>query len=130
SPHATVIFPTSTYAEINGTFVNFQNRLQRIRPAVTTIEQERLIGEFQMSRWDKMGAPNDRWMHGTKFDARPAWKILKQVAKVLGHDFAFANSEEVFSELCTKIPDLTGCDYDSIGDKGIIAGEKPFVEAG
>ncbi|MBK7160669.1 MAG: molybdopterin-dependent oxidoreductase [Ignavibacteria bacterium] len=51
SSNANVIFPVSSYAEINGTFVNFQNRIQRVRPAVTALEQERLIGEFQLSRW-------------------------------------------------------------------------------
>ena len=127
SNNANIIFPTSTYAEINGTFVNFQNRIQRIKPAVTTLEQERLIGEFQLSRLDKMGAPNDRWTQGTKFNARPAWKILKQVAKVLGHDFAFENSEEVFIELCATIPELNGYDYEAVGSKGIIAGEKVNV---
>lgn len=42
SHQATVVLPSSTYAEINGTFVNFQNRVQRIKPAVATLEQERL----------------------------------------------------------------------------------------
>jgi NADH-quinone oxidoreductase subunit G len=128
SPDANVIFPTSTYAEINGTFVNFQNRLQRIKPAVSTIEQERLIGEFQLSRWDKMGSHNDRWTHGTKYDSRPGWKIIMQLAKVLGYNFEFGNSEEVFTELCASIPSLNGYDYETLGSKGIIAGEKAMIE--
>ena len=128
SKNANVIFPVSTYAEINGTFVNFQNRIQRLNPAVATLEQERLIGEFQLSRWDKMGAHNDRWTHGTKFNSRPGWKILKQVAKVLGYEFNFANSEEVFIELCSGIPGLNGYDYDTIGTTGIIAGTNVMAE--
>lgn len=129
SENANIIFPTSSYAEINGTFVNFQNRIQRLRPAVTSLEQERLIGDFQLSRWDKMGAHNDRWTHGTKYDSRPGWKILKQVAKVLGHDFNFGNSEEVFIEMCATIPQLNGYDYEAVGSKGIIVGEKVLVES-
>lgn len=129
SGSANVILPISTYAEINGTFVNFQNRIQRLRPAVTTLEQERLPGEFAMSRLDKFGAPNDRWTHGTKFDARPAWKIFKLIAKAMGHEFAFENSEEVFIELCSGIFELNGYDYDSVGHHGIVIGEKPLVEA-
>ncbi len=129
SANANVILPTSTYAEVNGTFVNFQNRIQRLRPAVTTLENERLPGEFAMSRLDKFGAPNDRWTHGTKFNSRPGWKILKLVAKTMGHEFAFENSEEVFEELCSTIPEMNGYDYDSVGHKGIILGEKPLVEA-
>lgn len=119
SHKATVIFPESTYAEINGTFVNFQNRVQRIRPAVVTLEQERLIGEYSISRLDKFGAQNDTWSHGTRYNARPTWKILAKIAKSLGYDFKFENSEDVFIELCSKIPAMKGWDYDSIGSLGM-----------
>lgn len=129
SSQANVIFPVSSYAEINGTFVNYMNKIQRLRPAVATLEQERLIGEFQLSRWDKMGSHNDRWTHGTKFNARPGWKIIRQLAKVMGHDFKFENSEEVFTELCSSVPGLNGYDYETIGSKGITAGEKIAVDA-
>ena len=126
---ANIIFPLSSYAEINGTYVNFQNRIQRLKPAVVTLEQERLIGDFQMSRWDKMGAHNDRWMHGTKFNARPGWKIISQISKALGKDFRFENSEHVFMELCNSIDGINGYDYDTVGSSGIIAFEKPLVNA-
>ncbi len=117
--NAEVIFPESTYAEINGTFMNFEGRIQRIKPAVATLEQERLLGEFEMSRLDKFGAPNDRWMKDVRFNARPTWKILKQIAKAFGHDFKFENSEEVFTELCENEFGLKDMDYDEIGSKGI-----------
>ena len=129
SENASIVLPTSTYAEINGTFVNFENRIQRLRPAVATLEEERIIGEFAMSRLDKFGAQNDRWTHGTKFNSRPGWKILKLIAKAMGHEFLFENSEEVFIELCSTIPELNGYDYEIIGSKGIVAGEKPLVAA-
>lgn len=122
------ILPQSIYAEINGTFVNFENRIQRIRPAVATLEQERLIGEFSLSRLDKFGAHNDRWTKGKKFNAHPTWKILKQIAREMGNDFLFDNSEEVFIELCKTIPGLDGYDYDTVGLQGIIAGEKISVK--
>ena len=118
SKFGTVILPESTYAEINGTFVNFDNIVQRLKPAVVTLEQEKLIGEFSFSRLDKFGAPNDRWTHGTRFNARPSWKILKQIAKGMGQDFKFENSEEVFIELCSTIPAMNGWDYDTVGEKG------------
>lgn len=118
SKDALVIFPESTYAEINGTFVNFQNRVQRLKPAVVTLEQERLIGEYSISRLDKFGAENDTWSHGTRFNARPTWKILTKIARSLGHDFKFENSEEVFMELANTIPQMKGWDYDTIGAKG------------
>jgi NADH-quinone oxidoreductase subunit G len=118
SNKATVVFSESTYAEINGTFVNFQNRIQRIRPAVVTLEQERLIGEYSISRLDKFGAPNDSWTHGTRYNARPTWKVLTKIAKSLGYDFEFENSEDVFIELCSKIPAMKGWDYSTLGLEG------------
>jgi len=126
---ANVILPLSTYAEINGTFVNFQNRIQRLRPALTTAEQERLVGEFAVSRLDKFGAMNDRWTHGTKYNCRPGWKILSLIAKGMGHDFKFENSEEVFVELCSTVTELSGLDYDAVGKQGFVIGEKIFAES-
>jgi len=35
-------------------------------------------------------------------------EILKQIAKGLGHEFNFENSEEVFMELCSTIPAMKG----------------------
>jgi len=129
SNDSNVVLPLSTYAEVNGTFVNFQNRVQRIRPAVATLEQERLIGEFSQSRLDKFGAHNDRWTQGTKFGSRPGWRIIKQLAKASGHDFAFDNSEEVFTELSNTIDGMNGYDYDALGEKGITVGTKVLAEA-
>ncbi len=118
SSRANVLLPLSIYSEINGTFVNFEKYIQRLRPAMTTIEQERLLGDFDMSRLDKFGAPNDSWTQGTKFNARPGWKIIKAIAKGLGIEFAFENSEELFSELCKEKLELENFDYDLVGSAG------------
>lgn len=129
SSSANVLFPLSAYAEVNGTFVNFESRIQRLRPAVTTLEQERLLGEYSMSRLDKFGSHNDRWTHGTRFNARPGWKIMSLISKALGNDPGFDNSEEVFIELCSSVPSLNGYDYNVVGKQGIKAGEKVTAEA-
>lgn len=118
SVKGTILFPESTYAEINGTFVNFKNRVQRLKPAVVTLEQERLIGEYSISRLDKFGAPNDNWSHGTRFNARPTWKVISKIARSLGYEFNFETSEDVFIELCNTIPEMKGWNYDTIGEKG------------
>ena len=128
SKKATVIFPASTYAEINGTFVNFQNRVQRIRPAVATLEQERLPGEFAVSRLDKFGAQNDRWTRGAKFNARPVWKVIAQMAKVMGSDFGYDNTEDVFDDIAAKIPEFAGLNYEIIGEQGALIGQTEEVE--
>jgi len=127
SHKATVVLPSATYAEINGTFVNFQNRVQRIKPAVATLEQERLPGDFAVSRLDKFGAHNDRWTKGTRFNARPAWKVISQMAKVLGNEFGYDNTEEVFDDMAAKIPALAGMSYEVIGNHGAVVGQTEEV---
>jgi NADH-quinone oxidoreductase subunit G len=117
---ADVIFSDSTYAEINGTFMNFTGRIQRIRPAVATLEQERLLGEFSMSRLDKFGSHNDRWTKDVRYNSRPAWKVLTQIAKALGKQFRFENTEEIFTELCKNEFGLADMDYEKVGEKGYL----------
>jgi NADH-quinone oxidoreductase subunit G len=127
SRKATIILPAATYAEINGTFVNFEGMVQRIRPAVATLEMERIPGEFTVSRLDKFGAQNDRWTKGTKFNARPVWKVFAQLAKAMGHNFGYANTEEVLIDIASKVPELSGLDYEVIGTKGVLAGQTESV---
>lgn len=127
SRKATVIFPATSYAEINGTVVNFQNRVQRLRPAVASLEQERLPGDFAVSRLDKFGSHNDRWTKGTRFNTRPAWKVIQQMAKVFGNDFGYANTEEVFDDIAAKVPAFAGMDYESIGTHGAVVGRTEEV---
>lgn len=123
SKRATVIFPATTYAEMNGTFVNFQNRVQRIRQAVTTLELERMPGDFSVSRLDKFGTHNDRWTKGSKFNSRMSWKIITQISRAMGNDFGYSNTEEVFDDIASKITSFAGMDYDSIGNQGLLIGK-------
>jgi len=120
SMNADVIFSESSYTEINGTFMNFQGRIQRVKPAIATLEQERLLGEYSLSRLDKFGASNDRWTKDNRCNARPTWKILKQIAKAFGKNFKFDNSEEVFIEMCSVELGLKEMDYDKLGSKGYL----------
>ncbi len=117
--NADVMFSESCYAEINGTFMNFQGRIQRIRPAVATLEQERLLGEYSLSRLDKFGAHNDRWTKDNRVNARPTWKVLKQIAMAFGKQFKFENSEEVFMEMC-RVELGIELDYDKVGSAGYL----------
>jgi NADH-quinone oxidoreductase subunit G len=120
---ATVIFPSTTYAEMFGTFVNYQGRVQRIRPAVTTLEKERLPGEFAVSRLDKFGSHNDKWTKGQKINARPAWKVLTQIAKAMKVDLGYEYADEVFEDITSKVPAFNGLDYEKLGFKGLLISE-------
>lgn len=115
---ANVVLAASTYAEKNGTWTNFEQRVQRIRPAVTTLEQDRALDNFEMSRWDKFAAHNDKWGKGPRRDARPSWRIVASVAGAMGTKFKFNSAGDVFNDMCQKIPAYKGLSYLKIGKKG------------
>ncbi len=116
---ADIVFPASTYAEKNGTFVNFSGRVQRIRPAVATLDVDRALEGMSMSRWDKFGTKFDRWAQGKHFDARASWKILVGLASALGQKMKYGMAEEVFLDLAANIEAFNGLDYDTLGELGV-----------
>ncbi len=117
---ADVILASSTYAERHGTMTNFQGRVQRIRPAVATAEQDRALDGFSMSRLDKFGSHNDRWMRGARRDARPTWRILANLAGVLGAKWKYATVEDVFAEMASTLPAFKGLSYQRVGSQGVV----------
>lgn len=122
---ADVVLSSSTYAEKNGTFTNFQGRVQRIRPAVATLEHDRALNGFSMSRLDKFAAPNDRWGRPIKCDARPTWRIIVSVANAMGGKYRYNTSEDVFKEIASTIPSFKGLTYQKIGRHGALLATKP-----
>jgi NADH-quinone oxidoreductase subunit G len=117
---ADVVLSSSTYAERNGTYTNFQGRVQRIRSAMATLDRERSIEGFAMSRLDRYGSQFDRWARGPKRDARPAWKIVSGIASLLGARYRYASSEDVFVELAGTVAGCKGMNYLKIGNKGMM----------
>lgn len=115
---ADVVLSCATHAEKQGTFTNFAGRVQRIRPAVATLEQDRAHDGFAMSRWDKFASQNDRWGRPLKKDARPTWRILMALGSAMGAKMKFATSEEVFKEISEKVPAYKGMNYSKIGSMG------------
>lgn len=127
---AEVVLASSTYAEKNGTFTNFRGYVQRIRPAVATANQDRALDGLTMSRLDRFGAHNDRWMKGPKRDARPSWRIVSSVAAVLGYRWKYETAEEVFNEIAGGIEGFKGLSYLRIGARGAATtkpAEKPVA---
>ncbi|MBI2618660.1 MAG: molybdopterin-dependent oxidoreductase, partial [Ignavibacteriales bacterium] len=123
---ADIVLSCSTYAEKNGTFVNFQGRIQRIRPAVATLEQDRAKDGLSMSRWDRFASQNDRWGRPLKKDARPTWRILVSIASALGAKWKFNLVEDVFKEISERIPSFKGMSYLKVGTQGsMLKSEKP-----
>ena len=116
---ADIVLSSSTYAEKHGTFTNFQGRVQRITPAVATLESDRARDGFSMSRWDKFASANDRWGRPLRKDARPTWRILTAVANAMGTKLKYLSSEDVFREMAERIPGFKGLNYSKLGTAGV-----------
>lgn len=126
---ADIVFPAATFAEKHGTFVNFQNRVQRIFPAVSLQEMDRALDGMNMSRWDKFGTKFDRWNQGHKYDAKPSWKIISLIASHLGLKIKYEMAEEIFEEITNNVDAFNGLDYDVIGEFGAQIKIKESVKA-
>jgi NADH-quinone oxidoreductase subunit G len=115
---ADVVLPAAAFAERNGTYTNFQGRVQRIRPSVATLDQDRASDGLAMSRLDRFGTSFDRWARGAKRDARPSWKIIAGIASVMGVKYRYAMVEDVFTELASSVEGFKGMTYRSVGHRG------------
>jgi NADH-quinone oxidoreductase subunit G len=95
-PLATQVLAAATYAEKEGTFTNFQGRVQRIFPAV---------------------APLD--------DSRTTLEILRDIGRKLGTDIKSAQASEIFAELASRMKPFSGMTYVTIGLSGRLINEVP-----
>ena len=87
---ADVILPKATFAEMDGTFTNFEGRVQRIRPA---FRPENVWGGCQM---------------------------VAALARTLGYAFDYSSPEDVFNEIARTRKAYRGLDYEKIGDGGLL----------
>jgi NADH-quinone oxidoreductase subunit G len=94
SAAAHLVLPAAAWVERDGTFTNFEGRVQRFRQAV-----------------DPMG------------QARPVWDLIGQILSSLGGTPAGTRAEHWFREIARTVPAFAGMTYQSIGDAGqMIAG--------
>jgi formate dehydrogenase alpha subunit len=91
TPFADVILPASSWAEKEGTFVNSDRRVLRVRKAVE--------------------CPGE---------ARVDWKIIHELAKRMGRPMPeYQNEAEIFAELASVTPIMGGITYERL-EKGSI----------
>ncbi len=88
---AHLVLPSAVYAEKDGTFTNFQGRVQRLMTAV------------------------DPWA-----EAKPEWAILGALAARLGIDVNFPDAPTIFTEMAAKEPAFQGLTYDRLGEQGML----------
>ena len=87
--HAHVVLPAAVWAETEGTFTNYQRRLQRFRRAVLP--------------------PGD---------AQARWELAAAILERLGQPLGASSPREVFARLAASVPDYAGLDYRAIGPLG------------
>lgn len=87
---ADVVLPTSCYAEKDGTFVNTERRVQRIRKAVDPPGQ-----------------------------SRDDWKIICEIATRMGYSMAYESSRQIMEEISEVTPSYAGISYDRIEHEGL-----------
>ncbi len=124
---ADVVLPSSTYAEIEGTYINKDRRVQHFTPALVTKENLRYMG-MKMSRLDKFGAFNDRWTQHELRDCKQSWKILSGIAKYMSSGWDYKKSEDIFDEIASKLPAFANMDYEKLDEyQGLVLGraDKP-----
>lgn len=86
---ADVLLPGQTHAEKEGTFVNKNNRVQRIQAAVKAPEQ-----------------------------TRAEWQILSELMQTLGKEADFQSLSDVFDGLGASIASFEGLTFETVGDLG------------
>ncbi|ADB49586.1 NADH-quinone oxidoreductase subunit NuoG [Conexibacter woesei] len=87
---ATVVFPAESYAEKEGTIVNLDGRVQRLRPAI--------------------GRPGA---------VRAEWQVLADVAKRLGLDLDVLTNPIATRQLVAAVPFYAGLTLEEIGGRGV-----------
>lgn len=115
SQNADIIFPVTTFAESEGTFVNVLRRVQHFKPALVTKNNLRYMG-MKMSRLDKFGAFNDRWTRFEYRDIKQSWEVLQLIANKLGAGWSYKLSSNIFDEIASHIPEFKGMSYELLDE--------------
>jgi NADH-quinone oxidoreductase subunit G len=92
SARAHLVLPSAAYVETEGTFTNFQGRVQRFRTAIPPL--------------------GESW---------PDWMILSSIGRALGASdpvFSAERAEQVFNALAAAVPAFGGLTYRALGDAG------------
>ena len=91
SERAHWVLPAAAWVEREGTYTNFEGRVQRFRQAVEPLGQ-----------------------------ALPEWDILGRVLRALGVEVGATRAERWFRELAAAVPAFAGLTYQAIGDTGAV----------
>ena len=88
--------PACGYGEFEGSMVNFQGRVQRLRAATKP------FGE-----------------------ADPVWRILRDLGRRFGLTNEYATASTIFDEVAAKVPAFAGLSYRALGETGAPSAASP-----
>jgi NADH-quinone oxidoreductase subunit G len=94
------VLPAAMWVEVDGTFTNYQRRVQRIKASVPP------AGE-----------------------AQPRWELAAGLLQRLGQPLTAATAREVFALVARAVPDYAGLDYRTIGAHGHVLPSKDRAPA-
>jgi NADH-quinone oxidoreductase subunit G len=97
---AHLVLPVAMWAEVDGTFTNYQRRVQRIRRAVP--------------------APGV---------AAPRWELTEALLVRLGAPLGVSSAREVFMRLAPSVADYGGLDHKAVGGLGRVLGSPDELAA-
>jgi predicted molibdopterin-dependent oxidoreductase YjgC len=86
---ANVVLPAASFAEKEGTFTNFEGRVQRVRKALNPLG-----------------------------DSLPDWEIMIRLANKMGYSMAYSSPKEVMDEIAELVPLYSGVSYAKLDVKG------------
>ncbi|MFQ5957525.1 MAG: molybdopterin-dependent oxidoreductase [Candidatus Brocadiales bacterium] len=87
---AHVILPGATFVEKDGTFTNFEARVQRINRALIP------LGE-----------------------SLPDWEIITRLSRLMGHPLPYGKAEDVFNDISREVASFNGLSYSKLGSNGV-----------
>ena len=87
---ADVVFPVCSFAEKDGTFTNTERRVQLVQQAVPP------VGE-----------------------SKPDWKIICELAEVMGTPFPYTSAAQVMEEIASLVPSYGGIRHERLKNGGL-----------
>ncbi|SDT83959.1 formate dehydrogenase, alpha subunit [Desulfobacula phenolica] len=87
---ADVVLPGVSFAEKDGTFVNTERRVTRVRKAV-----------------DPVG------------ESRQDWEIIQEISNRFGFEMAYESPEDIFNEIASLTPSYAGITYERLEGPGL-----------
>lgn len=103
SEKSKVVFAAGVHSETEGTMTNFDGIVQLFRPALVNSENQRFMG-MKMSRLDKFGAANDRWMKHELRDVRSDWRIIQMLGNKFSAGWSYTAAEQIFNIVSSLTP--------------------------